>query len=54
MIDQKSAERLFQAAGEPKELWIEPELGHTEFDLVMPEEFERRVVGFFDRYLLGE
>jgi fermentation-respiration switch protein FrsA (DUF1100 family) len=54
MIDQKSAERLFQAAGEPKELWIEPELGHTEFDLVMPEEFESRVVGFFDRNLLGE
>ena len=53
-IDQDSAEKLFQAAGEPKELWYEPELGHTEFDTAMSEEFEKRVVGFFERYLLGE
>lgn len=53
-IDKDSADRLFQAAGEPKELWYEPELGHAEFDTTLPEEFERRVVGFFDRYLLGE
>lgn len=53
-IDKDSAERLFQAAGEPKELWYEPELGHAEFDTAMPKEFERRIVEFFDQYLLGE
>lgn len=53
-ISPESAETLFQAAGEPKELWYEPEVGHTEFDTALPEEFEMRVVGFFDRYLLGE
>lgn len=54
VIDRESAEKLFQAAGEPKELWYEPEVGHTEFDIAMPEEFERRVVSFFDRYLLED
>lgn len=53
-IDKDSAEKLFQAAGEPKELWFEPDLGHAEFDTAMPEDFERRVVNFFDRYLLGD
>jgi fermentation-respiration switch protein FrsA (DUF1100 family) len=54
LIAQDSAEKLFEAAGEPKELWFEPEIGHAEFDTVIPEEFERRVVGFFDRYLVGD
>lgn len=54
LIARDSADKLFEAAGDPKELWYEPELGHTEFDLAIPEEYEKRVVGFFDRYLLGE
>lgn len=54
LIEQESAEKLFQAAGEPKELWYEPDLGHAEFDVAMPEEYERRVVRFFDRYLLED
>jgi dipeptidyl aminopeptidase/acylaminoacyl peptidase len=53
-IDKDSAERLFQAAGEPKELWYEPGLGHAELDTAMPEKFERRIIEFFDQYLLGE
>lgn len=53
-IAQESAEKLFQTAGEPKELWFEPDLGHAEFDTAMPEEFEERIVVFFDRYLLGD
>jgi fermentation-respiration switch protein FrsA (DUF1100 family) len=51
VITRTSGERLFQAAGEPKELWVEPKVGHSAFDRVMPEEYERRVVGFFDKYL---
>lgn len=50
----ESGRLLYDAAGEPKELWFEPELGHTEFDTALPEQYEARVVGFFDRYLLGE
>jgi fermentation-respiration switch protein FrsA (DUF1100 family) len=54
VISAESGQLLYDAAGEPKELWFEPELGHTEFDTSLPEQYEMRVVGFFDRYLLGE
>lgn len=40
--------RLYAAAGEPKDLWFEPEAGHLSFLTIYPEEYERRVVGFFD------
>ncbi len=53
-ISPESGQLLYDAAGEPKELWYEPELGHAAFDTEFPGEFEDRVVGFFDRYLLEE
>jgi hypothetical protein len=43
----------YDAAGEPKELWRLEEGGHVGGLDARPEEYERRVVGFFDRYLLG-
>jgi alpha-beta hydrolase superfamily lysophospholipase len=46
--------RYYAAAGQPKELWFEPELGHLSFLQVYPAEYERRVVGFFDAALLGD
>jgi fermentation-respiration switch protein FrsA (DUF1100 family) len=52
-ISTDSGQLLYDAAGEPKELWFEPELGHTMFDRARPQEYEQRVVAFFDRYLLG-
>jgi fermentation-respiration switch protein FrsA (DUF1100 family) len=52
VISANSGERLYAAAGEPKELWFEPELGHVDFDTKLADEFERRVVEFFDLYLL--
>ncbi len=52
-VSLKSGELLYAAAGEPKEFWFEPGLGHAAFDTELPEEFERRVVGFFEKYLLG-
>jgi hypothetical protein len=42
----------FAAAGEPKELWEIPEASHTGGITARPAEYERRVVGFFDRALL--
>lgn len=54
VISVDSGRRLYDAAGEPKELWFEPELGHVDFASDMPGEFERRVAQFFDTYLLGE
>jgi hypothetical protein len=52
-VSPRSGELLYEAAGEPKQLWYEPDLGHTDFWEEMPEQYEQRVVGFFDQYLLG-
>ena len=54
IISTDSGQRLYDAAGEPKELWFEPDLGHVGFDKGMPDEFERRVAAFFDLYVLGK
>jgi fermentation-respiration switch protein FrsA (DUF1100 family) len=51
VISPDSGQKLYDAAGEPKELWFEPELGHTDFDHARPREFESRVTNFYDRYL---
>ena len=54
VISPQSGQRLYDAAGEPKELWFDPALDHVEFDKVYPEEYEARVSAFFDQYLLGK
>ena len=46
-------EEYYEAAKGPKEYWEAPG-GHTGAIDAAPEEYERRVVGFFDRFLLGE
>ena len=43
---------FYEAANEPKELWS-AEGGHTGAIDAEPQEYERRVVGFFDAALLG-
>lgn len=53
IVSPTSGERLYAAAGEPKQLWYEEDLGHTMFDSARPREYESRVIQFFDRYLLG-
>jgi hypothetical protein len=45
-------ERYYEAANGPKEYWAAPG-GHTGAFDAAPKEYERRVVGFFDRTLLG-
>lgn len=46
------AERLYEAAGEPKELWIVPGAGHCNAHALLPGKYETRVRGFFDGALL--
>jgi uncharacterized protein len=41
----------FKAAGEPKTLWEIPESKHVGGLAARPAEYERRVIGFFDRAL---
>ena len=54
VISPNSGQRLYDAAGEPKELWFDPALGHVEFDKKRAAEYEKRVAAFFDKYLLGK
>jgi alpha/beta superfamily hydrolase len=42
------------AAREPKAVWEVPGAGHTAALSAKPQEYERRVIGFFDRALLGD
>ncbi len=43
---------FYRAAGEPKTLWEIPGAGHTSGIRAQPEEYERRVIAFFDQALL--
>jgi hypothetical protein len=45
---------FYRAALAPKTLWLIPEAGHVGGFEARPDEYERRVTGFFDRALLGE
>jgi fermentation-respiration switch protein FrsA (DUF1100 family) len=45
--------KYYAAAGPPKQIWEIPESSHTGGIEARPREYERRVVGFFDRALLG-
>ena len=45
-------EKYYEAATGRKEYWAAPG-GHTGAFDAAPQEYERRVVGFFDRHLLG-
>ena len=50
-IPAADAMALYNAAGEPKELWILPGVGHAAAWGAEREEYERRVLGFFRQYL---
>ena len=49
---EKLTKQYFEAAKGPKEYWAAPG-GHTGAIDAAPAEYERRVIGFFDRALLG-
>jgi uncharacterized protein len=46
--------KYYAAAGQPKQLWKVPGADHTGGLKAQPSEYERRVVDFYDRALLGE
>ena len=54
LIPADSGQNLYDAAGEPRELWFDPQLDHVQFSTKRAEEYEARVVAFFDRHLLGK
>jgi dipeptidyl aminopeptidase/acylaminoacyl peptidase len=50
MVPLESAQRLYDAAGEPCQLWTEPSVPHLNMFYYHEAEYTERVVGFFDRY----
>jgi fermentation-respiration switch protein FrsA (DUF1100 family) len=45
------ARQLYEAAAEPKELWIVPGAGHCSAHYFHTKEYEARVLRFFDQAL---
>jgi len=50
-IPVSDAHRLYEAAGEPKELWVVPKAEHRCADKVCPQEYMDRVLRFFEQWL---
>jgi len=54
MVPLDSALRLFENAGEPKELWVKDRAYHLGMYDFYPEEYTEKVIAFFDKYLLEQ
>lgn len=52
MIPANSAERLYEAAGEPRQLWVEPDAPHMNMYAYYRTRYTKRVIKFFNTYLL--
>jgi fermentation-respiration switch protein FrsA (DUF1100 family) len=48
-----AGEKLFNAAKEPRYLWLEESAPHLAIYLDNPRRYQRRLVNFFDQWLLG-
>jgi len=51
LIDWRQSVRLYEAAGEPKELMVVDDAGHAEAYASAPEAYRSRVLGFYERAL---
>ena len=54
MVPLDSAQRLYDAAGEPRQLWLENDVWHLGMFVQYKEKYTEQVIGFFDSYLLGK
>jgi len=52
MVPLDSAERLYEAAGEPRQLWTEKDVPHLNMYAFYKTRYTKRVIKFFDEYLL--
>lgn len=51
VIGPHNSQSIFDAAKQPKTLWIVPDSGHSEAIVTAEEEYVDRVIGFFDEHL---
>jgi fermentation-respiration switch protein FrsA (DUF1100 family) len=54
MVPLDSAQRLFDAAGEPRQLWVENDVPHLNMYAYYKTRYIKRVIKFFDEYLLAK
>ncbi|HEX9388294.1 MAG TPA: alpha/beta hydrolase [Anaerolineales bacterium] len=54
MVPLDSAQRLFDAAGEPRQLWMENDVPHLNMYAYYKTRYTKRVIKFFDEYLLAK
>jgi fermentation-respiration switch protein FrsA (DUF1100 family) len=52
IVPETMTRRLYEAAREPKTLWIVEGAGHGNYQLVAPDEYRSRLVEFFSRVLV--
>lgn len=52
VVPPGTAEKLFDAAGEPKYLWMEDNVIHLGMFLNNPRKYQRKVIDFFNEYLI--
>jgi uncharacterized protein len=53
VVPETMTRSLYQAAREPKELWIVPGAHHGDYVKAAPEEYRRRLIEYFRRTLLS-
>lgn len=53
-VRPEQAKRFYQQAKEPKFLWIVPNARHNQAVDLVPQLYSRRLVAFFEQYLLNE
>jgi len=53
MVPLDSAQRLYDAAAEPRQLWTEEEVPHLNMYAFYKTRYTKRVIKFFDEYLLS-
>lgn len=52
MQEAMTGKMLYDAAREPKELWLVPKAGHVDFEQFEPVAYEQHLIVFFDDNLL--
>jgi len=50
-VSVADVEALYTTSGEPKELWRVAEAGHRRVDRLCPDEYRKRIIGFFEHHL---
>lgn len=53
-IAMNSPYRLYDAANEPKEIWVEDNVPHLGMSVRYPQRYENKVIQFFDEWLLNQ